>query len=335
MNKNRFPRGWDEERVRRVIAHYEGQTEEEAVAEIEAAFEKQTWDRMEFHDKLLSIGLGELGLRQARFDSLRKYRQERYRKLEGLRQEFVETFAVARIRNMCKDDYVEGRIVNGEPNRNTFCYWIEWKTRGLGGMQGATASKFGLYVDRKSQEYRFTKRFVNEDQAIDCIRKEIVRLIELGESKDLKNIKKISLSPMFRGKILFLYFPDDFINILSEKHVDYFLKGVGVYQESKDLHLIDKREVLFSWKNTDMVMKKWNMFEFSDFLHTEIGEPSKIMEGGIDLPDGLFSKGTWRFSRPRPDKAALHKLVGTLTHEEAKEMQKLIDEEFERVEGEW
>lgn len=35
MSKNRFPPGWDEERVRRVLEHYESQTEEEAVAEDE------------------------------------------------------------------------------------------------------------------------------------------------------------------------------------------------------------------------------------------------------------------------------------------------------------
>ena len=31
------PPGWDEERVRRVLAHYEAQTDEEAAAEDEAA----------------------------------------------------------------------------------------------------------------------------------------------------------------------------------------------------------------------------------------------------------------------------------------------------------
>lgn len=34
-----FPPGWDEQRVRRVLEHYETQTEEEAVAEDEAAAE--------------------------------------------------------------------------------------------------------------------------------------------------------------------------------------------------------------------------------------------------------------------------------------------------------
>ena len=37
MSKQRFPPGWDEELVRKVIAHYEQQTEDEEFAEIEAA----------------------------------------------------------------------------------------------------------------------------------------------------------------------------------------------------------------------------------------------------------------------------------------------------------
>jgi hypothetical protein len=39
MKKSKFPPGWDEERVRRVLAHYEDQSEDEALAEDEAAFE--------------------------------------------------------------------------------------------------------------------------------------------------------------------------------------------------------------------------------------------------------------------------------------------------------
>jgi hypothetical protein len=41
MRQNKYPPGWDEDRVRRVMAHYEQQSEEEAVAEDEAASEDQ------------------------------------------------------------------------------------------------------------------------------------------------------------------------------------------------------------------------------------------------------------------------------------------------------
>ena len=41
MKRNRFPTGWNEDRVRRVLEHYEQQTEDEAVAEDEAAFHRR------------------------------------------------------------------------------------------------------------------------------------------------------------------------------------------------------------------------------------------------------------------------------------------------------
>jgi hypothetical protein len=41
MNKQTFPPGWDEERIRQVLAHYENQTEDEQFAEIEAAREAE------------------------------------------------------------------------------------------------------------------------------------------------------------------------------------------------------------------------------------------------------------------------------------------------------
>jgi len=41
-----YPPGWDEERVRRVIEHYEAQSDEEAVAEDEAAYEATTHTMM-------------------------------------------------------------------------------------------------------------------------------------------------------------------------------------------------------------------------------------------------------------------------------------------------
>ena len=53
MKKNKFPKGWDEERVRRVLAHYEEQTQDEAVAEDEAAFEDRTQTLMEVPKELV------------------------------------------------------------------------------------------------------------------------------------------------------------------------------------------------------------------------------------------------------------------------------------------
>jgi hypothetical protein len=51
--KNRFPPGWDEQRVRAVLEHYEAQTEEEAVAEDEAAYEDAAQTFMEVPNELV------------------------------------------------------------------------------------------------------------------------------------------------------------------------------------------------------------------------------------------------------------------------------------------
>ena len=47
MNQATYPSGWDEDRVRRVLEHYETQSDEEAVAEDEAAYETTTHTTMD------------------------------------------------------------------------------------------------------------------------------------------------------------------------------------------------------------------------------------------------------------------------------------------------
>ena len=53
MSQSRFPKGWEEDRVRRVLEHYENQTDEEAVAEDEAAFASRTETLMEVPNDLV------------------------------------------------------------------------------------------------------------------------------------------------------------------------------------------------------------------------------------------------------------------------------------------
>lgn len=51
--QSNFSPDWDEARVRRVLAHYERQTEEEGVAEDEAAAEDKTQTVMEIPNELV------------------------------------------------------------------------------------------------------------------------------------------------------------------------------------------------------------------------------------------------------------------------------------------
>ena len=53
MNTTDFPPGWDEERVQRILQHYDSLTEDEEVAEDEAAFEDSTQTVMEIPNELV------------------------------------------------------------------------------------------------------------------------------------------------------------------------------------------------------------------------------------------------------------------------------------------
>lgn len=53
MKKSKFPPGWNEKRVRNVLNHYEKQTEEEAIAEDEAAYENASFTVMEVPKELV------------------------------------------------------------------------------------------------------------------------------------------------------------------------------------------------------------------------------------------------------------------------------------------
>lgn len=53
--ETRFPAGWNEDRVRRVLQHYEQQGEDEAVAEDEAAGEAPALSLMEVPRDLVPV----------------------------------------------------------------------------------------------------------------------------------------------------------------------------------------------------------------------------------------------------------------------------------------
>lgn len=53
MSKNRFPEGWDEERVGRVLEHYDSQSDEESVAEDEDRLDSSKHTVMEVPAELV------------------------------------------------------------------------------------------------------------------------------------------------------------------------------------------------------------------------------------------------------------------------------------------
>ena len=65
MKQNRFAPGWNEARVQRLLAHYEQQSDAEALAEDEAAYRSTTSTAMKIPVKLVPAVRALLAKRRA------------------------------------------------------------------------------------------------------------------------------------------------------------------------------------------------------------------------------------------------------------------------------
>lgn len=65
MKKNRYPHDWSATRVRRVLDHYERQTDAEAIAEDDAAYKSTTSTSMKIPVKLVPAVRALLARRRA------------------------------------------------------------------------------------------------------------------------------------------------------------------------------------------------------------------------------------------------------------------------------
>jgi hypothetical protein len=223
-----------------------------------------------------------------RQEEILKIRENLYQ----LRSSFVRYFNKSKIANMHIEDYVAGAEL---PKKGfNFCYALERQLDGLGRIIGATAFKFGVYYGRTKSDdeykYRFTKKFGNTYQeAFENVKNAILQLLIAGEDEDINGIIRNPLSPMFKGKILCTYFPDRYLNIFSNDHLNYFLIQLDL--DNKVIIKSDavlKREALIEFKNQDEVMKNWSVDLFSNFLYTEYpGRPPKESQTGDIEKDPL------------------------------------------------
>jgi len=221
------------------------------------------------------IDIDELRSRQAEFEGTRQGFKRELKKLEEEREQFLKKFPQKRIPKLALSKYALG----GNRSEESFCYWLENRLKGLGNIHGATAFKFGIYFGRTKSDpirkYRFRKKFGNDkDEAFQKVKEAIINLLDAAKKEDIGSIRENPLSPMFKGKILSTYYPDKYLNIFANEHLEYFLDKLKIpYEEAQDE--IDKRQLLIDFKNKDEVMSEWTIYEFSKFLYDSFGRPSR------------------------------------------------------------
>ena len=193
---------------------------------------------------------------------------ERLAELNVKREEFVNHFTPDHIAKMSIDEYVIGWGKTDKPN---FSYDLEWTLSGLGSFRGGSSMKFGVWYSSKEKAYSHAKRYPSPEVAFEQVRANILSLLTAGENKDIQEIIKNQLSLTFKGKILSTYYPDKYINIFTDEHLDHFLDSFNVDGEGKSVE--EKRMLLAQVRADYEEMKDWSLQVFSKFLYE--GYPKK------------------------------------------------------------
>jgi len=155
--------------------------------------------------------------------------RDEWRATEERRRRFVSDYPPRKIAQMRIDDFVIGR---GRDNRS-FCYRLERELDKCGRILGATAAKFGVYYGKTKSDHRERYRHAahwgdNHTQAFDNIKAALAQLLDAAKIDDMAAIKENKISPMFKGKILFLYYPDRFAPIYSKRHLQHFVSELNL-----------------------------------------------------------------------------------------------------------
>lgn len=226
--------------------------------------------------------LAELREYQIEFEKVRADVKSDFEEINSLREKFVSDYPIDEIPNLTKDEYVVGK------GDSTFCNRIENELKEWGDIHGSPAIKFGLYFGRygddKTRKYRIGRQEYgsDEDEALKNILSAIVTLLK--NKDDIEILKECPISPMFKGKILSVYYPNQFLNIYSAKHLNYFINILGLDNDSRSE--LDKQALLLDYKENDSVMREWSVYEFNRFLYYSFGKPNDQIKEK-DIPEEL------------------------------------------------
>ena len=209
--------------------------------------------------------------------------EKEYKPLYKAREDFVKKFTPAKIASMKIDEYVQGK-----QSKTSFCYILERTLKMLGNIGGQPSSKFGIWYSPKIGDYNYDHRFGNNyKDAFQTIKISITDLLEAGNRRNYDDIIANPLNALIKGKILSVYYPDDYLNIFSRKHLDYYLRTLDLdTAELMKSDVLYKRKALLGFKNSDKDMEKWSINMFAVFLYSHYPKlPAKAEDMAVKSKD--------------------------------------------------
>jgi hypothetical protein len=191
--------------------------------------------------------------------------------LKELLDEFLERWTIDTVQKMTLEEYV------GLGNKDTFCQWVETKTRMLGSIKGMTSIKFGIYerndVSKQPKNYKNDDKYSwlqsygeNRKVAFENTKQDIIKIIELAEVGKFELIDNIQLPDLFKWKVAFLYSNERLIPIFKRVVLFRIANHFGINT--------NRKTTIAEIQNVMMVNKPayLNVYEFMRQLYNQFGE---------------------------------------------------------------
>lgn len=197
--------------------------------------------------------------------------------LQELCDEFLSQWQYEDLEKMTLSEYV------GVKDKNTFCQWVETKTRRLGSIKGMTSIKFGIYLRKDANKkpknyandsnYSWLKGYGNSrTEAFQNVKRDILRIVKIAEKGNFEELDKILLPNLFKWKVAFLYSNERLIPIYKQ---DVMIKIGNAYglNANKRTPISEIQEVMILNKPAYL-----NTYQYMRKLYDEFGKEEKDKE---------------------------------------------------------
>lgn len=193
---------------------------------------------------------------------------------------FLDRWDLETVKRMSIGEYV------GIGNKDTFCQWVETRTRSLGSIKGMTSIKFGIY--ERQNPNKKPKNYADDDtyswlrsygsshkEAFKNIKGDILRIVQLSEKGQFGDLDDILLPDLFKWKVAFLYSNERLIPIFKRDVLFKIADHYGL-QTDKSTTISQIQEMMIAHKPAHLDVYRYMRVLFEKFgRKKDLDEPAK------------------------------------------------------------
>lgn len=189
-------------------------------------------------------------------------------------EEFRARFPPDRLRTMTLQDYALGH----NTAKDSFCYWLEWKLGHHGSVRGGSSAKWGVWWGKQENDWRHNKFYTSPEDALRQLTEGLALLVEAVQQNRYDALDQIGRKHLgdnrnsLRLKPLYLYFPDQFLPIVSLEHLAHFL---GLFGAAPTDDLVARNRQLLQLLHAFAEFRALDTLQIMRFLYATYPPPER------------------------------------------------------------